>query len=179
VGSLFSGGACGIGSADKILAIHPAASCLSKIWPPERFAEATDKLADKYGFKIVIISAAKDLALAQGVERRLAHPAVNLAGKTSVSQLASILKRCALFISNDSGPVHIASALGVPVISIFGRNQAGLSPKRWGPLGEKSAALHKPAGCIECLAHNCKKEFLCLKSISVDDVITAAENLLK
>ncbi len=169
----------GVGNQDKLLAIHPAASCPSKIWPPERFAEAADKLADKYGFRILIISAGKDIPLAHNLERRLVHPVINLAGKTSVSQLAGILKKCALFISNDSGPVHIAAAVGTPVISIFGRNQAGLSPRRWGPLGEKSTALHKPAACIECLAHNCKNEFLCLKSISVDDVVKAADNLLR
>ncbi|MDD5506234.1 MAG: glycosyltransferase family 9 protein, partial [Candidatus Omnitrophica bacterium] len=102
-----------------------------------------------------------------------------LSGKTSVSHLASILKRCALFISNDSGPEHIASSLGVPVISIFGRNQPGLSPRRWGPLGGQAKYLHKNAGCIQCLAHNCKKEFACLKAIKVEDVLSAAESILK
>jgi len=102
-----------------------------------------------------------------------------LAGKTSLSQMASILKRCALFISNDSGPVHIASALDTPVISIFGRKQPGLSPRRWGPLGKNDKYLHKDIGCIQCLAHNCKKEFSCLRAISVDDVVLAAESVLK
>jgi ADP-heptose:LPS heptosyltransferase len=106
------------------------------------------------------------------------HPAVDLAGETSVSQLASVLKRCSLFISNDSGPVHLASAVGTPVVSIFGRSQQGLSPKRWSPLGGKSRILHKSAGCIECLAHNCVKEFSCLKAITADDVIKAAEELI-
>jgi ADP-heptose:LPS heptosyltransferase len=107
------------------------------------------------------------------------HSAVNLAGKTSVSQLASILKRCRLFISNDSGPVHIASALGVAVISIFGRNQKGLSPDRWAPLGKNARVLHKEVGCVECLAHNCVKDFICLKAITAEDVIRVADSLLK
>jgi ADP-heptose:LPS heptosyltransferase len=75
--------------------------------------------------------------------------------------------------------VHIASAVGTPVISIFGRNQRGLSPKRWGPVGIKDKILHKEVGCIECLAHNCVKEFACLKAISVDDVVNAADSILK
>jgi len=74
--------------------------------------------------------------------------------------------------------MHIASAVGVPVISIFGRSQKGLGPKRWGPLGLKDLFLHKEVGCIECLAHNCAKEFACLKAVSVDDVVLAADSIL-
>ncbi len=75
--------------------------------------------------------------------------------------------------------MHISSAVGTPVISIFGRNQPGLGPKRWGPLGKKDKVFHKEVGCRECLAHNCKKGFLCLKSISVDEVIEAVDEVSK
>jgi len=167
----------GIKKADRILAIHPAASCPSKVWPNERFADVADRLIEKFGFKVLVIAGPKDLALSGDVIKHMHHPAANLSGKTSVSQLASILKRCNLFISNDSGPVHIAASVGVPVISIFGRNQKGLSPKRWGPTGKKDKVLHKEIGCIECLAHNCTKEFACLKAISVDEVVNIAGSL--
>ncbi|MDP3732673.1 MAG: lipopolysaccharide heptosyltransferase II [Candidatus Omnitrophota bacterium] len=167
----------GIEKADRLLAIHPGASCPSKIWPNKRFADVADRFIAKYSFKALVLAGPKDIKLAQNVITHMRHPAINLAGKTSVSQLASILKRCALFISNDSGPVHIAVAVATPVISIFGRAQAGLSPKRWGPLGTKDRILHKEAGCIECLAHNCVKEFACLKAITVDDVVKAAESM--
>ncbi len=168
-----------IEAGDRIVAIHPGASCPSKIWPNERFAEAADKLAQKYKFKVLILAGPKDIEKAKAVAQKLRSAAVNLAGRTSVSQLAGILKRCSLFISNDSGPVHIASAVGTPVISIFGRAQPGLSPRRWGPLGKKDKFLHKDVGCIECLAHNCVKEFKCLKAITVDDVLSAADSVLK
>ncbi len=169
----------GIGKNDKLLAIHPAASCPSKVWPNERFAEVADRLIAKYGFKAVVVSGPRDLTLARNVIRHMRSPAVNLAGKTSVGELAALLKRCSLFISNDSGPVHIAAAVGAPVVSIFGRSQKGLSPLRWGPVGKKSMVLHKNVGCIECLAHNCVKGFACLKAITVDNVIEAADILLK
>ncbi|MBN1914055.1 MAG: lipopolysaccharide heptosyltransferase II [Candidatus Omnitrophica bacterium] len=169
----------GIGKKDKLIAIHPAASCPSKIWPGERFARTADLLAQKYGFKILVFSGPKDISLANNVAEQMNSQAINLAGKTSVTQLASLLKRCTLFISNDSGPVHIASALGVPVISIFGRNQKGLSPRRWGPVGEKDKVLHKEVGCVVCLAHNCDKGFACLKAISVEDVLAAADEILQ
>jgi len=169
----------GIKDTDKILAVNPGASCPSKVWPAERFAQVAEKLARRYNFKILILAGPKDMHLADKVAQEMKGKAINLAGKTSISQLAGILKRCVLFISNDSGPVHIASALGTPVISIFGRNQAGLSPQRWGPLGGRSKYLHKEVGCIQCLAHNCVKEFACLKAISVEDVLAAAESVLK
>jgi len=168
----------GIKTNDKLLAVHPGASCLSKIWPNERFAQVADKLAEKYGFKVLVVSGPKDISLAENVFRHIHHPVINLAGRTSVSQLASLLKRCQLFVSNDSGPVHIASGVGVPVVSIFGRSQKGLGPKRWGPVGIKDRFLHKSVGCIECLAHNCVREFACLKALSVDDVLAAADSIL-
>jgi heptosyltransferase-2 len=168
-----------IKESDKLLAIHPGASCPSKVWPNERFAQVADRLAEKYRFKVIIVSGSKDVTLAQNLADKMQQTAINLGGKTSVSQLASILKRCRLFISNDSGPVHVASAVGVPVISIFGRNQPGLSPKRWGPTGKSDRVLHKKeAGCIECLAHNCVKDFICLKAITVDDVLKVADEIL-
>jgi lipopolysaccharide heptosyltransferase II len=168
----------GIGACDKLLAIHPGASCPSKIWPNERFAEVADRLADKYGFRVLIAAGPKDIGLANNLIRQMRHPAINLAGKISVSQLASVLKRCRLFISNDSGPVHISSSLGTPVISIFGRSQKGLSPKRWGPLGKKDRVAYKTVGCVECLAHNCVRDFACLKAVTADYVLNAADSIL-
>jgi lipopolysaccharide heptosyltransferase II len=167
-----------IKETDELLAINPGASCPSKVWPQANFAQVAEILAKRHNFKIIIVSGPKDIPIANMIAQKLGDKALNLSGKTSVSHLASILKRCALFISNDSGPVHIASSLGVPVISIFGRNQPGLSPRRWGPLGRQAKYLHKDTGCIQCLAHNCKKEFACLKAISVEDVLSAAESIL-
>ncbi|MCM8782737.1 MAG: lipopolysaccharide heptosyltransferase II, partial [Candidatus Omnitrophica bacterium] len=169
----------GITEKDKILAIHPSATCPSKRWPPERFAEVADSLIEKYKFKVFIVAGPKDKDISKKVLENMKYKAQDLSGKLSLSQLASFLKRSQLFISNDSGPVHISSAVGTPVISIFGRNQKGLSPLRWGPLGKNDRVIHKEVGCIECLAHNCKKGFLCLKAISVEDVLEAAEDVLK
>ncbi len=168
----------GIKDSDKLLAVHAAASCPSKVWPAERFAQAAQRLAKAQGMKVIVVAGPKDIHVSEEVVKRMNIPALNLAGKTSVSQLASILKRCRLFISNDSGPVHLASAVGTPVISIFGRNQKGLGPKRWAPLGDNDRVLHKQADCVECLAHNCTRGFVCLNSITVNEVVDAAESIL-
>lgn len=169
-----------IKKSDKIIGIHPGASCISKRWLKERFIFLADKLIDDYRVKVLIVaSGADDIAIANDVAKNIRYPVVNLAGKTTLAQLAALLKRCAVFISNDSGPVHIASSVATPVISIFGRNQAGLSPVRWGPLGERDTYLHKEVGCSVCLAHKCTIGFDCLKAITVDDVLKAVDDVLK
>ena len=168
----------GIKDGDKIAVINPAASCPSKRWPAERFAKAGDALVERYGAKIIIIAGPGDETFGDKVASLMKKGCVNLSGETSVSDVASVLRRSRLFISNDSGPVHIACAVGTPVVAIFGRSDRGLSPKRWGPTGKSDIILHKDVGCDACLAHNCKLGFKCLEAITVDEVVSAAEKIL-
>jgi len=130
---------------------------------------------------VIIVSGEneKDITSAEAMKGYMSDKAVSFAGKLSISELASCLKRATVFISNDSGPVHIASAVGTPAVVIFGRALPGLSPRRWGPTGRNDVVLHKDVGCGNtCLAHNCKKDFACLKAITVDEVYEAAERFL-
>lgn len=167
----------GIGPDDALVAIHPSASCVSKRWMPERFAAVADRLVTEQRVKICLIaSEAADVA---AVASAMRQPALDLSGRLSVAELAAVLRRSRLLISNDSGPVHVAAALGTPVVDIFGRNQAGLSPLRWGPLGQGHTVLHKEVGCDICLAHRCRIEFLCLTRLEVDEVYQAASRALK
>ena len=163
---------------DRMVAVHPSASCVSKRWMPERFAQVADRLAKEHGVRICLVAGDADAVFAEQVARTMRQPVVNLAGRLGVGELAALLRRCRMLISNDSGPVHVAAAVGTPVVDIFGRNQQGLSPQRWGPLGEGHVVLHKEVGCVTCLAHNCDIEFLCLTSLSVDEVYRAAVSVL-
>ncbi len=163
--------------SDKLAVINPAASDNSKMWPQERYAQVADKLSDK-GLKIIILGSPKDQEIADGVIKNLHCQYINMVGNNNISQAASLLRRSSLFVSSDTGPMHLASSLGIPVIAILGRSQPGLSPLRWGPHNNNSAVIHKDVGCPECLAHNCRKGFLCLEAITADDVIRAAERLL-
>jgi len=167
-----------ISAKDKLVAIHPGASCISKRWFPERFAETADILIDEYNVKILVIAGEKDILYSKRVISKIRNKVIDLSGRTSLRQLASLLSRCSLLISNDSGPCHIATAVGCPVIAIFGRNQKGLSPIRWRPLGERDIVLHKEVGCSDCLAHNCNRNFACLKAITVRDVLLAVDPIL-
>lgn len=163
---------------DKIACINPGASCISKRWPEDRFIVLINKLIDLNSFKIIIIGGLKDIDIANNIAKSVRYPVVNLAGKTNLSELAALLKCSQILISNDSGPVHIATSVGTPVISIFGRNQAGLGPLRWGPLGNRDKYIHKKVGCRMCLAHNCKTGFECLKAITVDEVLKAVDDII-
>lgn len=168
----------GVSSADIIVALNPSASCPSKRWPVERFADIANILIEKYKVKIFVVSSSDDKGLGDRLAALIKGGCVNLSGHTVVMDLASLLKRAKLFISNDSGPVHIASALGTPTIAIFGRSDRGLSPERWGPTGKRDVALHKDIGCPECAAHECAIGFKCLEAVTVEDVLAAADKIL-
>lgn len=169
--SRLSGG-CGF------IALHPGASCISKMWSCKNFAKAADLLIEKFKVSVVLVSSPEQTALGEATMAAMRHKPLFLCGRTSLGELAALLKKARLFISNDSGPVHIACAVGTPVISIFGRNEKGLGPARWRPLGAKAAVLHKDVGCVPCLAHNCKKGFLCLDSVKAEEVLEKAKALL-
>lgn len=169
----------GVFESDRLVALHPSASCLSKKWPSKKFAILADRLIDKYNVKIALIDGSDGKADADETRRNMRRDVIDLSGKTGISELASLLKRCVLFISNDSGPVHLSSAVGTPVISIFGRKDPGLGPIRWGPTGRYDIMLHKDVECERCLAHNCDKDFLCLNAIKEDEVLEKAEAILK
>ena len=164
---------------EPLIAVHPSASCVSKRWMPERFAQVADRLTMERGARICVIAGEADARYAEHMTQAMHQPALNLAGRLSVAETAAVLKRCRLLISNDSGPVHVAAAVGTPVVDIFGRNQAGLSPQRWGPLGEGHVVLHKEVGCVTCLAHECDIKFLCLTSLTADEVYQAAVSVLE
>lgn len=160
----------GVAGQDVLVGIHPSASCPSKTWPYELFGQLADRIIEKRGCKIVI----EDIKFADTVQNHMKHKAI-LLKKSTLPQAAALFKRCKLFISTDNGLAHIAAAVGTPCVSIFGRKQPGISPTRWKPVGENVVVLHKDVGCEECLAHNCKKDFACLKAITVDEVFDAAK----
>jgi len=167
----------GVGWSDKFIVIHPSASCPSKRWPQESFQKVIKLLREKVDFKIIVITSQSEREFGEGLVRD--SGVIDLRGRLSISELGALLKQAALFISNDSGPVHIAASFNTPVISIFGRDDPGLSPLRWGPRGSKSFYFHKDVGCTKCLAHNCMKGFLCLWEITPQEVVDKAISFLR
>lgn len=159
------------------ITVLPSASCPSKRWPAGAFARVLDQLKEKTSAQFILIGSHADRPILEKIRTITRTSFYDLSGRLSLGMLAALLKKSSLLISNDSGPVHIAGAVGTPVISIFGRNQPGLSPKRWGPLQEKSKTLWRDPGCVSCLAHRCEIQFLCLDLITPEEVLDAAVRL--
>jgi heptosyltransferase-2 len=159
----------GVKSGEALVAVHPSASCMSKRWMPDRFAQVADRLIDAQAVQIVLIAGSGDDARhTEAVERSMRHRPINMAGRLSVGELAALLSRCRLLISNDSGPVHIAAAVGTPVVALFGRAQPGINAARWRPLGPQHIVLDKSDA----------SRFTSIDELTIEEVYTAATSLL-
>lgn len=168
----------GLGGGTPFCMINPGSADPSRVWPAERYAAVADHLVRVRRLPVVITSGKPDAAVARQVLERMAEPAVDLIDKTDLAQQAALISRCRLFISPDTGPMHIASAFNVPVIALFGRKDRGVGPQRWGPLSDTSRVIQKDVGCSQCLAHACRKGFLCLQAIAVQDVLAVVDAIL-
>ena len=162
-------------SAEPLVVIHPGASCPSKRWATRRFALVADRLVDQHGARILVLTGPEEKGQGAEVLRQMQRPAIAALGLFAVGELAPLFRRARCLVSNDSGPVHIAGAVGTPVVSIFGRWGGGLSPRRWGPVGPNGLALHHDIGCRPCLAHRCTIGFTCLEAVTVEEVLAAVE----
>lgn len=132
------------GANRTIIAVHPSVSNPDKMWPAERFAIICDRLAADFNAKIILIGAADERRIAEEVKAKMDKDVLDLTGALGLKELGAFLKRCAILISNDSGPVHIAAALGVPTVVFFGESRPGGSSKRWGPYGEGHVIISAP-----------------------------------
>ena len=161
---------------DLLIGIHPLSSCPSKMWPQRRYQELASVLVAEYKAKIIVIGGERiEFAVNGAAQQNI----INVSGSLCISESIALIARLCVLISNDSGPVHIAGGVGIPCVVLFGRKQPGLSPRRWGPLGAEDKVIIKDAGCTECRAHNCTKEFLCIRSITVEEVLQQIRPFLR
>lgn len=153
----------GVVSATQLVAIHPSASGPEKRWPVDRFAALADRVIQEAGLRVVIIGGPDGVPDADAVRRAMRQAPLVAAGALNLQELAALLSRCRLLISNDSGPVHVAVSQGTPVISLFGRTRPGVNPERWRPLGPHDRIL-----CREPISE-----------LSVEEVVSATRELLQ
>jgi len=160
---------------EYVVALMPGARWETKRWPPDRFATVAELLAQRFDARFLITGGPDDRAAAQAIAA-LAGGArvVDATGQTSLRQLASLLLRCRLVISNDSGPMHIAAALGVPVVAIFGPT----SPQRVGPYGAGHRVIQADVDCAPCYQRRCDT-LECMRRISPAEVAQAAAELME
>lgn len=127
----------------NFLAIHPWTSDPVKQWPLESFKELTMKFLRFPDFKVIIVGGREEAIKSSETFSYQCAGALDLTGKTTLLQLAAVLKRCKLLISGDSGPIHLASAVGTPVLAIFRNDLQGKTAKRWGPWGKGHSVIEK------------------------------------
>ncbi|MFH0985471.1 MAG: lipopolysaccharide heptosyltransferase II [Candidatus Omnitrophota bacterium] len=156
------------------IVLNLSASDVTKMWPVERFAELVTRMRKDHSCVFLAIGVSADRPLIQKLTQHTSVPVFDLSGRLSLGMLGALLKRSALLISNDSGPVHIANAVETPVVSIFGRYGAGLGPERWRPLGDRSRVVAKDVSHIP----ESERKFTYIDEIAVEDVLAAANDLL-
>ena len=130
----------------EMIAVHCGSSDPAKCWPVEKFAKLMDALHQRYNLKIVLLGAGDTVECSHQIKQQTTFTPLDVTGQTSLAQTVSLLRRCRLLISNDSGPVHIAAAVGINVISLFMRDQPGINPQRWKPLTDKGLYLYSAEG---------------------------------
>jgi len=130
-------------ATSNFVALHPWTSDPSKQWPIVNFSALAKRLMYELGVNIVVIGGKAELERDQEYFGYFDNKLINLTGKTTLTQLAALLKKSQLLISCDSGPVHLACAVGTPVIAIFRNDLPGKSPKRWGPSGQGHTVIEK------------------------------------
>ena len=158
---------------NKTIGIHAfAAYGAAKCWPLSSFRQLAEQIADSY--KDVDIIFFGDAKSHQAIEKTISGlpRTYNLAGKTSLRELIASIDATSLFISNDSGPMHIASALGKPLIALFGSTNS----KKTGPY--QATILEKHVSCAPCMLRRCPIDFRCMRAISVDEVFQSIKDLL-
>ncbi len=165
----------GIGHEHPVVGMNPGASYGgAKRWPAERFAAVGDALARDCGAGVAIFGAPNERYIAEEVSKRMEMPAAVLAGRTTLGQLMGLIQECDLFITNDSGPMHLAAALDVPQLAIFGST----SEVATGPLSGRAQVIKQQVDCNPCFLRECPIDFRCMLRVTVDEVLGAARRKL-
>lgn len=166
----------GILRDDFVIGINPGATYGSaKRWYPERFAEAANSLAAVWSARVIILGGPGETEIASEIEKSMDLKCLNMAGKTSVRELMALIKRCNFFVTNDSGPMHIAAAFGVPLAAIFGSTDHATTS----PYTDRAAIVRKETACAPCKLRECPTDHRCMKAVTADDVVEASISLLK
>lgn len=157
------------------IGIHAGARAPSRRWMPPRFAAVADHFACRHGARIILTGGPDEEQTIAQVEACMQAPAVNLAGQTSLGGLAGVIARLDLFISNDTGPAHLANALDIPSVTIFGPED----PVRWASLDPARHPIAvRPVPCSPCGYSDCPIDHRCLRWIDEDAVVRLGERLL-
>ncbi|MFZ4855526.1 MAG: glycosyltransferase family 9 protein [Desulfuromonadaceae bacterium] len=160
-----------------LIALNLGASNRIKCWAPQSFAQLGDRIAGELGAGIILVGGTDELDLADLVMNAALVKPLNLVGKMSLTQLGALLQRCKLLVSGDTGPLHLATAVGTRVIGLFG----AIDPERTGPVGNGHRVIRHPeVPCVPCNGKKCHHtpSLECMTRITVDEVAIVAKKML-
>jgi len=157
-----------------LIAIHPGTSpkTIYKRWMPDRYAELADRFISELKATVVFTWGPDELEWVEDIRREMKEPSILGPRTESLTQLGEVFRRCDLYIGGDTGPMHIASLMEIPVVVIYGPTDPIVNE----PLGQHKK-VRKEVGCNPCRKRSCK-ELTCLRIVSVDDVFKAGEEIL-
>jgi len=168
--------ALGLGGPRFLVGLAPGAAYgPAKRWLPERFAALADRLIGALNADVLIFGSAAERPLAETIAGAMVHTPAITSGGTSLRQLLGLMAQCRLIVTNDSGPMHLAAGLGIPLVAIFGSTDE----RATGPLGKRVCIVKHGVECSPCGRRVCPIDFRCMREITVEDVFRATLQLVK
>jgi 3-deoxy-D-manno-octulosonic-acid transferase/heptosyltransferase-1 len=157
-----------------LVVVNPMARWKTKLWEPTRFADLADRIARELGGYIVFTGSRGDRAIIEQIARKMESRPLNLAGRTSLKRLAFLYSRCNALVTTDTGPMHIAAAMGCRIVALFGPT----APLRTGPYGAGHRVIRAEMDCSPCFKKTCDHTS-CMGEITVDQVFEGVKEVLE
>ena len=170
-------GADAAGFRERLVVMHPMTRWPTKCWAPDRFAAVADALTQR-GCQVVFTGSLQDRKELDTIFQKLRHPALRLDGKLDLKGLVALLQQARVAVTTDTGPMHMAAAVGTPVIAVFGPT----APNRTGPYGDRHRVIRSGVACSPCFSRTCRssvaEEMACMKRIRSEEVTEAVLDLM-
>lgn len=161
-------------SVPRMVVMAPGARSHLKRWPADRFAAVADRLIAEEKVQVVLVGDSEERSITETVRKKMKHPALDLAGRTTIRQLAALLSRASLVITNDSACLHAAEAMEIPTVAIFGPTDEA----KYGPRLDRSIVVRRNLVCAPCERALCPYGHECMTGLEVDEVVQAAIKIL-
>jgi heptosyltransferase-2 len=166
----------GVKPDHSLVALCPGSTnSRAKRWPAARFAAVADMLAERAGAEVVLIGAGEELEVSEEVARLMRSRAVVLTGRTSLAETAAVLKASDLLVTNDTGPAHVAAAVGCPVVVIFGPTD----PVTTRPFSALAEVVRRPPDCAPCMLRDCPIDHRCMTAVTAEEVFERSLSALE
>lgn len=163
------------GVSEKIVVVSPGAKSHLKRWGIDGFANICDRLMDECKASVIFVGVDEDKDIVKRIADKMKNRPYNFINNTNIRQLASLLKKAKLLITNDSAPLHLGCAVGARILALFGPTD----PKKYGPTGEFDLVISEKLSCSPCESASCGYNYECMKSISPEEVFDAAKMMIE